>query len=35
VPVTAGASDGVLSEIISGDIEPGMKAIIDTLSSAQ
>jgi HlyD family secretion protein len=35
VPVTAGASNGVLSEIISGDIEPGMKAIIDTLSSAQ
>ncbi|OGP57873.1 MAG: efflux transporter periplasmic adaptor subunit [Deltaproteobacteria bacterium RBG_13_52_11b] len=33
VPVTIGSTDGIMTEITAGDIEPGMALVIDVLSS--
>ena len=30
VPVTVGATDGIMTKVIGGDIEPGMALIVDT-----
>lgn len=35
VPVSVGASDGVYSEILTGDLEPGMEVLVDTRGGAQ
>jgi HlyD family secretion protein len=35
VPVTAGKTDGAMTEIIKGDISPGMELVVDTLSVKQ
>ena len=32
VPVTIGASDGIMTEIVSGELTPGMSAIVDTIN---
>jgi HlyD family secretion protein len=33
IPVTAGMSDGIMTEILSGDIEPGMELVVRTVST--
>ena len=35
VPVTVGTTDGIMTEVISGNIEPGIALIVDTLSSGR
>jgi len=35
VPVTIGATDGVKTEIVSGDIQPGMQVITDTMGTGR
>lgn len=32
VPVTIGVSDGLMSEVTSGNVQPGMKLVVDTVS---
>lgn len=33
IPLTTGATNGIMSEVISGDLQPGMALIIDTISN--
>jgi hypothetical protein len=33
--VTIGATDGVKTEIVSGDIQPGMQVITDTMGTGR
>ncbi|MDQ1331594.1 MAG: HlyD family secretion protein [Thermodesulfobacteriota bacterium] len=35
VPVIIGESDGIMTEVISGGIEPGMKVVVDTIRTGQ
>lgn len=35
VPVTTGATDGVMTEILDGDIEPGMSLVVDTITQGK
>lgn len=35
IPVSTGSTDGIMTEIIGGGIEPGMALIVDTISSGQ
>jgi HlyD family secretion protein len=35
LPVIIGESDGIMTEITGGDIEPGMKAVVDTIRTGQ
>jgi len=35
ISVTTGSTDGITTEVISGDIEPGMALIVDTVTSGQ
>lgn len=35
IPVTTGESDGVMTEVTGGNIEPGMKVVIDTIKMVQ
>jgi len=35
IPVTTGESDGVMTEVTGGNIEPGMKIVIDTIKAVQ
>lgn len=35
IPVTTGSTDGVLTEVISGDIEPGMALIVNAVSTGR
>ena len=35
IPITTGATDGVMTEVIDGELEPEMVVITDTLSSAK
>ena len=32
IPVTIGSTDGSMTEVVSGDIEPGMALVVDTVS---
>jgi len=33
IPVTSGATDGVMTEIKSGDVTPGMALVVDTVGT--
>ncbi len=35
IAITTGASNGILTEVVSGNIEPGLKLLVDTESKAQ
>jgi HlyD family secretion protein len=35
IPVTVGATDGIRTEITSGEVEPGMALVVDTMSGSQ
>ncbi|MFO7667330.1 MAG: efflux RND transporter periplasmic adaptor subunit [Desulfobacterales bacterium] len=35
IPVTTGESDGVMTEVTSGNIDPGMKVVIDTIKAVK
>ena len=35
IPVTVGATDGTMTEITSGDVEPGTELIVDTVKAGQ
>jgi HlyD family secretion protein len=35
LPVITGESDGIMTEITDGDIEPGMKVVVDTIRTVQ
>ena len=35
VPVMIGESDGIMAEVTSGGIEPGMKVVVDTIRTGQ
>ncbi len=35
VPVTAGSTNGAMTEILAGEIQPGMPLVVDTVSSAE
>jgi HlyD family secretion protein len=35
IPVTAGATDGIRTEITSGEVEPGMALFVDTMSGSK
>ncbi|MFO7666733.1 MAG: efflux RND transporter periplasmic adaptor subunit [Desulfobacterales bacterium] len=35
IPVTTGESDGVMTEVTSGNIDPGMKVVIDTIKAVR
>ncbi|HEY5975850.1 MAG TPA: efflux RND transporter periplasmic adaptor subunit, partial [Geobacteraceae bacterium] len=35
IEITTGASNGILTEIVSGNVEPGMKLLVDTESKGQ
>lgn len=35
IPVTTGSTDGILTEVTGGDIEPGMAVIVNTVSTAR
>ena len=35
VPVTAGSTNGAMTEILAGEIQPGMVVVVDTESSAE
>jgi HlyD family secretion protein len=32
IPVTVGVTDGILTEIVGGEVEPGMALVVDTIS---
>jgi HlyD family secretion protein len=35
IPVTVGSTDGIMTEIVGGDVEPGMMLVVDTISANQ
>jgi HlyD family secretion protein len=35
IPVTVGSTDGTMTEVVKGDIKPGMVLIVDTISAGQ
>jgi len=35
IPVTVGSTDGIRTEILGGDVEPGMALVVDTISGNQ
>ena len=35
VPITVGASDGTMTEVVSGDVKPDMPLIVDMLGSGR
>jgi len=35
IPVTVGSTNGAMTEILAGEIQPGMAAVVDTVSSAE
>jgi HlyD family secretion protein len=35
IPVMIGESDGIMTEVIGGGIEPGMKVVVDTIRTGQ
>jgi HlyD family secretion protein len=35
IPVKAGPTDGAMTEIVSGDLQPGVDVIVDTITSAK
>ncbi|MCX5733664.1 MAG: efflux RND transporter periplasmic adaptor subunit [candidate division NC10 bacterium] len=35
IPVTVGSTDGIMTEIVGGDVEPGMVLVVDTISGNQ
>lgn len=35
VSVTVGATDGIMTEVVAGDIEPGMALVVDTVSAGR
>jgi HlyD family secretion protein len=35
IPVTIGATDGTMTQIISGDLQPGMELVVDTVRSGK
>jgi len=35
IPVTVGATDGIMTEITSGDVEPGMTLVVDAIGGKQ
>jgi HlyD family secretion protein len=32
IPVTVGSTDGAMTEVVTGDIKPGMALVVDTIS---
>ena len=35
VPVTVGSTNGAMTEILAGEIQPGMPVVVDTVSTAE
>lgn len=35
IPVTTGSTDGIMTEVISGDVEPGMALVVDAISTGR
>jgi HlyD family secretion protein len=35
VPVTIGSTDGAMTEVVAGDIQPGMAVVVDILSAVK
>lgn len=35
IPVTIGSTDGIMTEVVAGDIEPGMALVVDTVSAVR
>jgi HlyD family secretion protein len=35
IPVTIGSTDGIMTEVVAGDIEPGMALVVDTVSAGR
>jgi HlyD family secretion protein len=35
IPVTVGATDGIMTEITAGGVEPGMALVVDTISASK
>jgi HlyD family secretion protein len=35
IPLTAGATDGAMTQVLAGDLEPGMDVLVDTLGGAR
>jgi HlyD family secretion protein len=35
IPVTIGSTDGSMTEVVAGDIQPGMALVVDTLSAGK
>jgi HlyD family secretion protein len=33
IPITIGATDGTMTEVVSGDVKPGMSLVVDTVST--
>jgi HlyD family secretion protein len=33
IPITTGATDGVMTEVTGGEIEPGMALVVDLVSA--
>jgi len=35
IPVTIGATNGSLTEIVGGELQPGMAVVVDTVSAVE
>jgi multidrug efflux pump subunit AcrA (membrane-fusion protein) len=33
IPVTTGSTDGIMTEVISGEVEPGMALVVDIVGT--